>query len=1235
MFYSQFILAKKGPLGTIWIAAHLERKLRKNQVADTDIGVSVDSILFPEVPIALRLSSHLLLGVVRIYSRKVNYLFDDCSEALLKIKQAFRSTAVDLPPEESTAPYHSITLPETFDLDDFELPDNENFQGNYVDHHVSTKEQITLQDTMAGVVYSTSQFGLDERFGDGDTSQIGLDLDEELLLSKVVAPGHDGVSDIDPQASVQSDTLLTKDGSYEGITEASEAIQMNGNGNQVYGLATDTKFVEYAQAPSTPGLLGEPDLASVQEAMACDDHMELDHNLTELVAGENACRKSDLHPGNKSTVNFSLGNDLNHNSVEENGCTQGNLDIKQVKPQGHLPPSADSTEQTKRIRLVSECSDGIIGVLDGPDRAEDIHNGVVIDNEPSTPFVHPDVECVESAGVRLDETVASPSCSHVTSDFEDPVRKNFSSGTSALESKGYVEDDQASPKPEILNDVDITNVVGRSCSPSKASVSNSVCPSESPERPEVVNVESLVCQEPKESETHEVMPSNQLHVLRACNSHLNQPDMSSLRGEECLAADLMDNIVSPKNQILEPAPCGEIQADFRMLDEQLHYAVPNDSQLNNLNSSGTSDFPAPEKMLSVPEGFTGKPNDLLVESTPDREDLPGGDGASAGIKLTGKKRSFTESTLTVQSLNSAESFGMTLSKRTAESIPDDDDLLSSILGRRSSVLKMKPTPPAPEVSTKRPRTATRSSVLKRKVLVDDSMVLHGDTIRQQLTNTEDIRRVRKKAPCTRPEISTILRQFFEEEIFNEPIFTGMTAKLIFLHSETFDLSGTRVSENDQGNVSSQVAKDMESSVWPNVAQESEMNQNIEPVVARSDVEAQPGDISIGNQRQVENFNFGFDVIDSQGQIKGISDVEDLKASQQEPLVISEMEIERGDVEVADAVNCSVVNGLESSPTDPVSEDICNMTAELAVRPVLMDENNDASVSRQMEVSCMSPDEKLDAQTVERDASAVDISYGKSVDAIEIVEHDAGIRIHVQSDCLSPADGVNASLATECNNLAFENGNQPLEETGNDKLEIVKELPADLVCDEQDPNFSFLCSGETKVDSTHSVEHDLDVNNASLNGKENRDCQEADLQSIMDGEIPVLDHSGVEDRKDFEDITVENDTEFLNVDDDEVAEEDDDNMPYTEETRLLENTGWSSRTRAVSKYLQTLFEKEAVHGRKVLAMDNLLAGKTRKEASRMFFETLVLKTRDYIHVEQAKPFDNVNIKPRVKLMKSDF
>ena len=41
MFYSQYILAKRGPLGTIWIAAHLDRRLRKQQITETDIAEAV------------------------------------------------------------------------------------------------------------------------------------------------------------------------------------------------------------------------------------------------------------------------------------------------------------------------------------------------------------------------------------------------------------------------------------------------------------------------------------------------------------------------------------------------------------------------------------------------------------------------------------------------------------------------------------------------------------------------------------------------------------------------------------------------------------------------------------------------------------------------------------------------------------------------------------------------------------------------------------------------------------------------------------------------------------------------------------------------------------------------------------------------------------------------------------------------------------------------------------------
>lgn len=91
MFYSQIILAKKGPFGDVWLAAHWgDKKLGRTQIFSADIAASVDNIVNPAVPLALRVSGHLLLGVVRIYSRKVKYLLKDCDEAMVKIKMAFR-----------------------------------------------------------------------------------------------------------------------------------------------------------------------------------------------------------------------------------------------------------------------------------------------------------------------------------------------------------------------------------------------------------------------------------------------------------------------------------------------------------------------------------------------------------------------------------------------------------------------------------------------------------------------------------------------------------------------------------------------------------------------------------------------------------------------------------------------------------------------------------------------------------------------------------------------------------------------------------------------------------------------------------------------------------------------------------------------------------------------------------------------------------------------------------------
>lgn len=125
MFYSKFMFVKKGPLSKVWLAAHGQKfKLPKNQVIQTDIVASAKSIEEPAGgPLALRLSGQLLLGLVRIYQKKVRYLQDDCNDALSKMKVAFRPGApVDLPSEGRVAPSHLIDMPD-IEMIDVEIPE--------------------------------------------------------------------------------------------------------------------------------------------------------------------------------------------------------------------------------------------------------------------------------------------------------------------------------------------------------------------------------------------------------------------------------------------------------------------------------------------------------------------------------------------------------------------------------------------------------------------------------------------------------------------------------------------------------------------------------------------------------------------------------------------------------------------------------------------------------------------------------------------------------------------------------------------------------------------------------------------------------------------------------------------------------------------------------------------------------------------------------------------------------
>lgn len=114
MFYSESILTRKGPLANIWLAAHWDRKLTKAQVVQTDLATSLAEIVAGRLPpMALRLTGQLLLGAAKIYSRKARYLWEDCSDALSRLKltyhQADEKRNLEMP--EKKANFAAITLP--------------------------------------------------------------------------------------------------------------------------------------------------------------------------------------------------------------------------------------------------------------------------------------------------------------------------------------------------------------------------------------------------------------------------------------------------------------------------------------------------------------------------------------------------------------------------------------------------------------------------------------------------------------------------------------------------------------------------------------------------------------------------------------------------------------------------------------------------------------------------------------------------------------------------------------------------------------------------------------------------------------------------------------------------------------------------------------------------------------------------------------------------------------------
>ncbi|XP_050535603.1 double-strand-break repair protein rad21 homolog [Daktulosphaira vitifoliae] len=240
MFYSHFSLSKKGPLARIWLAAHWDKKLTKAQVFETNIETSVDGILQPKVKMALRTSGHLLLGVVRIYSRKAKYLLADCNEAFVKIKMAFRPGMVDLPEDNHIAAANAITLPEVFHDFDTAMPDlNDVDIEAQFSLNQSRAEEITLHEDYNISSMVSKSTGFDQGFGFSEVENSDIlrhGIEHSLLFSDGV--DHLMNRDKEPIASTSSGSGILNQNSL-GIDAP---IRDDGFGGNIGQVITDNFF---------------------------------------------------------------------------------------------------------------------------------------------------------------------------------------------------------------------------------------------------------------------------------------------------------------------------------------------------------------------------------------------------------------------------------------------------------------------------------------------------------------------------------------------------------------------------------------------------------------------------------------------------------------------------------------------------------------------------------------------------------------------------------------------------------------------------------------------------------------------------------------------------------------------------------------------------------------------------------------------------------------------------------
>ncbi|KAJ3105286.1 hypothetical protein HDU96_008648 [Phlyctochytrium bullatum] len=124
MFFSDALLAgaENSSLAVVWLSSTLGnsktaiKKLSRKQLNGVDVTKACTFIVSPPEPMALRLSSNLMVGVSRVLGNQYSFLYTDVNQVFLRLKKAFTDlSGGSVQMDNAEASYQAITLSLTKD----------------------------------------------------------------------------------------------------------------------------------------------------------------------------------------------------------------------------------------------------------------------------------------------------------------------------------------------------------------------------------------------------------------------------------------------------------------------------------------------------------------------------------------------------------------------------------------------------------------------------------------------------------------------------------------------------------------------------------------------------------------------------------------------------------------------------------------------------------------------------------------------------------------------------------------------------------------------------------------------------------------------------------------------------------------------------------------------------------------------------------------------------------------